>query len=328
MDLQRRKVVVVESGALQAPVVEPEAQGFDEMQRRARVGAEADRVAGVRRNFGFKQNDVEHRRHGGGRRHGRAPRVIGARNHALGRIREFDPVAPKFLDDAEIDRLLQIEQRVRIGCLAENTTIRIAAPTRRRSSGGSARSGQRACSPTICSRSSGIARSFSTGVSKGTRSVARMRSSGARPKLRTRLLRMSAFDITMSSPVSLRRRVVLMPMRSTVPENVSMLQEIADDERLVERDRQRGEQIAEDVLQRQCDRDAADAEAREQRRDVDAEILERDQDQQRDDQDAPEKPNDVERAGERAVDAALAPSGPNRNSTSARPRGRPAAGPG
>ena len=42
---------------------------------------------------------------------------------------------------------------------------------------------------------------------------------------------------------------------------------VADVERLVEHDRQRGEQIAEDVLHRERDGDAADAEAGDQRRD-------------------------------------------------------------
>ena len=46
---------------------------------------------------------------------------------------------------------------------------------------------------------------------------------------------------------------------------------VADVERLVEHDRQRGEQIAEDVLHRERDGDAADAEAGDQRRDLDRE---------------------------------------------------------
>src|SRR5450631_3513810 len=63
-------------------------------------------------------------------------------------------------------------------------------------------------------------------------------------------------------------------------------QAVADHKRLVQGDRQRGKQIAENILQSQRNRNAADSEAREQRGDVDAEIIERDQNQQRPDQHA------------------------------------------
>ena len=135
--------------------------------------------------------------------------------------------------------------------------------------------------------------------------VASARCSGARPKLRTRLFRISAFDRMICSPLSLRSRVVLMPMCSTVPVNVSIVKRIADDEGLVQRDRQRGEQIAEHVLQSQRHRDAADAQAGEQRGDVDAEVLERDQDQQGPDQHARDEIDDVQRARETRSGAAL-----------------------
>ena len=68
------------------------------------------------------------------------------------------------------------------------------------------------------------------------------------------------------SPVTLRMRVVLSPMCSTVPVIVIDADRVADVERLVEDDRQRGEEVAEDVLHGERDRDAADAERRDQRR--------------------------------------------------------------
>ena len=73
------------------------------------------------------------------------------------------------------------------------------------------------------------------------------------------------------SPVMLRTRVVLRPMCSTTPVTSLDADRVADVERLVEHDRQRGEEVAEDVLDRERDRDAADAEAGDERRDVDAE---------------------------------------------------------
>jgi len=54
-------------------------------------------------------------------------------------------------------------------------------------------------------------------------------------------------------------------------------QEVADHERLVERDRQRGQQVPEHVLQRERDRDAADSQPSHQRGDVHAEVVEREQ---------------------------------------------------
>ena len=40
-------------------------------------------------------------------------------NHTLGRIVEFHAQTPKFVDDAKIDGLLQIEQRIEVGLLHE-----------------------------------------------------------------------------------------------------------------------------------------------------------------------------------------------------------------
>lgn len=62
MALQRGIFVVVESGATQALVVHLEAQRFDQMQVAAAVGAQPDNVAGIRRNFWLKKDDVKHAR--------------------------------------------------------------------------------------------------------------------------------------------------------------------------------------------------------------------------------------------------------------------------
>ena len=62
MNLDAREVVVIESGSLQALVIQPEAQGLDQMQGRAGVRAEADGIAGIRRNLRLEQHDMKHRR--------------------------------------------------------------------------------------------------------------------------------------------------------------------------------------------------------------------------------------------------------------------------
>jgi hypothetical protein len=61
MNFDGREIVIVESRALQALVVEPEPQRLDQMQRRAGIGAESNGVSGIRRDLGFKQDYVEHR---------------------------------------------------------------------------------------------------------------------------------------------------------------------------------------------------------------------------------------------------------------------------
>ena len=55
-----RHLVVIEPGALYAGVVKPETERAHEVQRRARVGAEPNGVAGVRGNLGLEEDDVEH----------------------------------------------------------------------------------------------------------------------------------------------------------------------------------------------------------------------------------------------------------------------------
>src|SRR5438105_6573897 len=64
MSLHRSKLVVIEAGALELPVVQGEAERLDQVQPAAGVGGKADDVAGVRRNFGMDENDVEHQEGG------------------------------------------------------------------------------------------------------------------------------------------------------------------------------------------------------------------------------------------------------------------------
>ncbi len=109
MHFDGREIVIVEPGSLQALVVQAESQRFHQVQRRAGVRAQADHIARIRRNLGLEQHDVEH-----GRRAAAALWVGRARlrnDHALRGIVEFDLQAAKFFDDAQIDRLLQIEPR-------------------------------------------------------------------------------------------------------------------------------------------------------------------------------------------------------------------------
>ena len=55
------RVPVVETRAFELAVVDAKAERLDEVQRAARRGAEACDVAGVRRDLGFDQNDVQRR---------------------------------------------------------------------------------------------------------------------------------------------------------------------------------------------------------------------------------------------------------------------------
>jgi dihydroorotate dehydrogenase (NAD+) catalytic subunit len=55
------KIVVIESRAAQAGIIDRETERAHEMQGRTRVGAEPDDVAGVLRDLGFEQDHVEHR---------------------------------------------------------------------------------------------------------------------------------------------------------------------------------------------------------------------------------------------------------------------------
>ena len=62
MTLERRVLVVVESGTAQALVVQFKTDRLDQMQVAATVGAQPDNVAGIRRNFWLKKDDVKHAR--------------------------------------------------------------------------------------------------------------------------------------------------------------------------------------------------------------------------------------------------------------------------
>ena len=73
-----------------------------------------------------------------------------------------------------------------------------------------------------------------------------------------------------------RMRVDFRPIASTVPARLVVGDRVAAAERAVEDDRQRGEQVGEDALRGEADRDAADAETGDQPGDVDPEIVEHD----------------------------------------------------
>ena len=59
MDLQAGVLVVVQPGASKLLVLQVESEGFDEVQPRAGVGSEADRVAGVGRNLRLVQQHIQ-----------------------------------------------------------------------------------------------------------------------------------------------------------------------------------------------------------------------------------------------------------------------------
>ena len=62
MTLECGVLVVVEPGAAQALVVQLKADRLDQVQVAAAVGAQPDNVAGIRRNFWLKKDDVKHAR--------------------------------------------------------------------------------------------------------------------------------------------------------------------------------------------------------------------------------------------------------------------------
>lgn len=62
MALERGILMVIQPRATQALVIQFEADGFDQVQVAAAVGAQANDVAGIRRNFWLKKDDVKHAR--------------------------------------------------------------------------------------------------------------------------------------------------------------------------------------------------------------------------------------------------------------------------
>jgi hypothetical protein len=56
-----RKLVVIEPRTPHTRLVERKTEWMHEVQRRAHVGAQADYIAGIRRDLWVKQDDVEHR---------------------------------------------------------------------------------------------------------------------------------------------------------------------------------------------------------------------------------------------------------------------------
>src|SRR5882724_4611994 len=60
MPLHARVLVVIQTGPAQLLVFHREPQRLDQVQRATRVGRQTDHVAGVGRDFGMNENDVEH----------------------------------------------------------------------------------------------------------------------------------------------------------------------------------------------------------------------------------------------------------------------------
>ena len=52
--------MVIESGTPETPVIQREAHGMDQVQRSARICAQAYNISGILRNFRFMKNDVKH----------------------------------------------------------------------------------------------------------------------------------------------------------------------------------------------------------------------------------------------------------------------------
>ena len=59
-----RPLVIVEPRPAQALVVQSEPQRFDQMQAKAGIGAKADYIAGVWRNFRLEKHNIKHQGHG------------------------------------------------------------------------------------------------------------------------------------------------------------------------------------------------------------------------------------------------------------------------
>lgn len=59
MHLQGCVLVIVQAGAFELLVAEVEAERLDQVQARAGVGAQADHIARIGRNFWLKQDDIE-----------------------------------------------------------------------------------------------------------------------------------------------------------------------------------------------------------------------------------------------------------------------------
>jgi hypothetical protein len=60
MDAHLRVFVIVEARAAHFRIVERKPKGLDQMKPSACIGAQTNDVAGIRRDFGFHENDVEH----------------------------------------------------------------------------------------------------------------------------------------------------------------------------------------------------------------------------------------------------------------------------
>src|SRR5450759_1675974 len=61
MHAQARKLVIIQPGAKQLFILQREAERFDQMQLATGIGAQADDIAGVRRNLRLVQNHAKHK---------------------------------------------------------------------------------------------------------------------------------------------------------------------------------------------------------------------------------------------------------------------------
>jgi hypothetical protein len=60
VNLEAGVLVVVQAGPAKLTVVDFETERFDQMEPASGVGAQADYVAGIGRNFGIKKNHIKH----------------------------------------------------------------------------------------------------------------------------------------------------------------------------------------------------------------------------------------------------------------------------
>ena len=213
--------------------------------------------------------------------------------HALRGIGELDSEAAKFVDDAKIDRLLQVEQGVDFRLLDEVRQLELQAGIAEGLQVAALEAGMLKLANDALEELGYAAQLLSgRGVSHPNRRERPLL--GRPPKIsHTALQEIGVRHDDLLAGVAAQTRGLDADAFHRSPEIVDQ-QHVAHHEGFVQCDRQRGEQIPQDVLQRQGDRHAADAEAGEQRRDVDADVLERQQDQQGPDQDTGDEVDDVQ----------------------------------
>lgn len=60
--LEIHKLAIIQPGAAHPGVINGKSQRFDQVQTRARIGAQADHIAGIGRNLRLVEDDMEHGR--------------------------------------------------------------------------------------------------------------------------------------------------------------------------------------------------------------------------------------------------------------------------